>query len=105
MSRRRLLVLTPVVLALVMLLAPLWSGYFGPTAVAYVTSWRPWRSHVTVHLDRTFTRWPQRATLVATYTDPWPGEARTPGPQTDFVTVERLNALLPWIVCERGSGP
>lgn len=106
MSRRRWLVLVAVAaLALLVLLAPLWSGYFGPKAAAYVSTWRPWRRHLTVRFEQTFPRWPQRATAVVEYTDPWPGQARTPGHQTDFVTQERLSPWLPWVLIERGSGP
>ncbi len=105
MSRRRILIVTLAVLLVLVLPAPLWSGYFGPTAVTYVTTWRPWRSELAVQLDRTDHASPQHAWLVAEYSDPWPGEARTPGHQTVFVTVERHHPLLPWTVTERGTGP
>jgi hypothetical protein len=104
--RRRLVVITVAVLATLVVLAPLWSGYFGPRAAAYVTTWRPWRSHLTLRSERTFPhKWPQHATMEAEYRDPWPGYARTPGWEHDFLTLKRLGPWLPWVVTERGSGP
>jgi hypothetical protein len=104
MSKRRLLVALAV-FVLSVLLAPLWSGYFGPRAVAYVTTWRPWRSHITLRYERVIPGTSQHATIEAQYRDPWPGQARTPGGQYDFLTLERPQPWLPWIVTERGTGP
>lgn len=104
--KRRLVVITLAVLVALLLLAPPWSGYFGPRAAAYVTTWRPWRSHLTLRYERTLPQqWPHRATMEAEYRDPWPGQARTAGWQTDFLTLKRLSPWLPWVVTERGSGP
>lgn len=104
--RRRLVAYGAVSLAVVALLAPLWSGYLGPGAAAYVSAWRPWRTHLELVHGRTVSRtWPQRLTLEAEYRDPWPGQARTPGRQIDFMTLERLRPWLPWIVTAHGTGP
>ena len=43
--------------------------------------------------------------MEAVYRDPWPGQARTPGWQYNFLTVKRLAPWLPWIVTEQGTGP
>jgi hypothetical protein len=99
------LYLTLVILLALVLLAPLWLGYFGPAAATYATTWRPWRRHLTVHVSKTFSERPQRASAEAEYTDPWLGKARSPGHQYDFATVKRLHPLLPWVVTERGTGP
>jgi len=104
MSKRRLLI-AGVVAAVALLLAPLWAGYFGPHTAAYVTTWRPWRSHLTLRYERLLPGSPQRATVEAHYRDPWPGEGRTSGPQVDFLTLERPSWWLPWIVTEHGTGP
>jgi hypothetical protein len=103
LTKRRLLIAIAALLLLV-LLAPLWSGYFDPKAVAYVTTWRPWRSHISLRYERILPG-SRRATMEAEYRDPWPGQARTPGWQVDFLTLERSHSWLPWIVTERGSGP
>ena len=105
MSRRRVLVVTLVVLVVVVLLVPLWSGYFGPTAVTYVTTWRPWRSDLTVRLDQIPDPDSGHASLTVDYRDPWPGQTSHPGSQVRFVTVRRVHPLLPWVVTERGTGP
>jgi len=44
-------------------------------------------------------------TMEAQYRDPWPGQARTPGWQVEFLTLRRVSPWLPWVVTERGSGP
>jgi len=93
------------VIVVVLLLAPFWTGYFGPHAAAYVTTWRPWRSHLSLRYERLLPGSPQRATIEAHYRDPWPGQGRTPGSQVDFLTLERRSPLLPWIVTEHGTGP
>ena len=104
MTKRRLVIVFAVLL-LAVLLAPFWSGYFGPRAVAYVTTWRPWRTHISLRHERTVPGQPQRKTIEAEYRDPWPGQARTPGWQYDFLTLKRPLPFLPWIVTERGTGP
>jgi hypothetical protein len=105
-SRRWLImIIVLVALAVLVLPAPLWAGYFGPDAAAYVTEWRPWRTHLTLRYERTFPSWPQHATMEAHYRDPWPGQARTPGWQIDFLTLKRIGPWLPWIVTGHGSGP
>ncbi|HTX70662.1 MAG TPA: hypothetical protein VMH50_16155 [Thermoleophilia bacterium] len=100
MKRKILIVLA--VLAVIALASPLWTGYFGPKAVAYVTTWRPWRTHIALLYEHD---WPQRATMQAEYHDPWPGQARTPGNQVDFLTLRRYQPWLPWMVTEHGTGP
>jgi hypothetical protein len=105
-SRRRLIILVAVVVALV-LLSPLIAGYFGPTAATYATTWRPWRSHLQVELSGQgpyYTR-TNRVRTIASYSDPWPGAGRSSGAQIDYVTLSRPNVLLPWVVTERGTGP
>lgn len=105
-SRRRwTMVLVLGVLALVVLPLPLWAGYFGPRPAAYVMIWRPWRTRFSLGDEKVLPSWPQHDTMVAEYRDPWPGQARTPGNQVVFVTLERLRPWLPWVVTERGSGP
>jgi hypothetical protein len=104
--RRRLTVIALVAIIVLALLAPWWSGYFGPTTAAYVTTWLPWRSHLAVHYVHITGQWPQRATVEITYQDPWPGQARSSGQeQTDFLTLVRFSPWLPWVVTERGTGP
>ena len=105
MSRRRLVLIAVAVLLAVVLLAPLWLGYFGPRTAAYAQTWRPWRTHITLQYERALPGDPPRDTMEAHYRDPWPGQARTPGWQVDFLMVERAASWLPWIVTQRGSGP
>jgi hypothetical protein len=104
-SRRRLVLIAVAVLLAVALLAPLWLGYFGPRTAAYAQTWRPWRTHLTMQYARATPGRPSPYTMQANYRDPWPGEARNPGWQVEFLTVERAASWLPWIVTERGSGP
>ena len=105
MSRWRLLAVALVVLTLVVLVAPLWSGYFGPTVAAYVSVWRPWRSDLSARLTATKIQEDDRVTVVAHYDDFWPGPGRAPGEQWDFMTVERSSPRLPWRVVSHGTGP
>lgn len=104
-SRRRLLLIVLPALAVVVVAAPLWLGYFGPRTAAYAQTWRPWRTHLTLQYEHVVPGRSARETMEARYRDPWPGQARTPGWQVDFLTVERAGRWLPWIVTERGSGP
>jgi hypothetical protein len=99
--RRRLTVTLLSALTLAALLAPLWVGYFGPTAAVYGKTWRPWRSDYAV----TPVDWQQgpgypdrRIELQVDYRDPWPGDALSPGAQQLYYTVQRSSALLPWVV-------
>jgi len=94
-----------VVVAAVVLLAPWWAGYFGPKDAAYAATWRPWRTHLSVKLDLAPRTSSNEVLLIAKYTDPWPGKARSPGEQIDFMTVKRLSPLLPWVVTEHATGP
>jgi hypothetical protein len=105
MKRWRLLAAGLVFLAVVVLTAPLWSGYLGPEAAAYTTAWRPWRSDLSVELTATKTHTDTDVMVAAHYDDPWPGAGRAPGEQHDFMTVERSNSLLPWRVTAHGTGP
>mgnify|MGYP005843822041 CR=1 FL=1 len=106
-SRRRRLVTTAVAfLAVALLSAPLWLGYFGPEAAVYATTWLPWRSHLSVELDAFGPGCTDGCVQgEVRYSDPWPGGACDPGTQHRFVTVERAHPLLPWIVTESGTGP
>jgi hypothetical protein len=101
MTKRRLLIVLAA-LAVVVLLAPLWSGYFGPGAAAYATTWRPWRTHVSVRYEHTRA---QRSTLEVYYHDYLPDPTRNPGERIDFLTLKRSRSWLPWVVTERGTGP
>ena len=104
--RRRLSTAALALLAAAVLLAPLWMGYFGPEAALYVTTWRPWRSDLGVEFFTYGPGYPdQRVRGEVHYSDPWPGQARTPGRQIVYVTLERAHPLLPWVVTERGTGP
>ncbi len=80
-------------------------GLLQPKAAAYVTLWRPWRTHLTLRFERTLGTWPENSTMTAEYHDPWPGEGRTPGGQFNFITLTRLSPWLPWVVTEQGTGP
>jgi hypothetical protein len=104
--RRRLTVTVVAAVAALILLAPLWLGYFGPRTAAYAQMWLPWRSHMVV-VDSTPARNQAsgRVDLEITYSDPWPGSAASPGGQTRFLTVTRFSPLLPWIVTGEGTGP
>jgi hypothetical protein len=101
--RRVWIILIVCVVALV-LLAPLLAGYFGPKAAAYAQTWRPWRSHLGARNDLGTRPSANQVLLWVEYSDPWPGQARTPGVQVDFQTVTRVNRLLPWFVSEHGTG-
>jgi hypothetical protein len=103
--RRRLWVIAVACVIVLALLAPLLAGYFGPKAAAYAQTWRPWRSHLVVQNDLAPRRSPNEVLLTVRYSDPWPGQARTPGEQVDFQTVTRLSRLLPWVVREHATGP
>ncbi len=106
-SRRRRIV-TGLLAALValVLLAPLWLGYFGPETAVWARVWRPWRSEVSVELLSTPTQATasDRVRAESRFNDPWPGEALTPGSQQLFHTVERPSPLLPWIVTATYTG-
>ena len=105
MSRRRLLLIVLAVLAAVVLAAPLWLGYFGPHTAAYAQTWRPWRTHLTLQYEHVVPGCSRLETMEAHYRDPWPGQARTPGWQVDFLTLRRVGRWLPWVVTGHGSGP
>jgi hypothetical protein len=105
MSRRRLLLIVLAALAAVVLAAPLWLGYFGPRTAAYAQTWRPWRTHLTLQYEHVVSGRAGYETMETHYRDPWPGQARTPGWQVEFLTLRRVSPWLPWVVTERGSGP
>ena len=107
MSRKRLLLVGSAVLVAVVLSAPLWLGYFGPEAGAYASTWRPWRTHITVRLDQPPSPDPDPSeiSLTVQYRDPWPGQASSPGWQNRVVRMRRASVLLPWVVVETGTGP
>ena len=106
MSRRRLTIAVLVVVGLV-LLSPLIAGYFGPTAATFAQTWLPWRTHLQVRDEHWGLAESGRShtTMIAQYSDPWPGTGRSPGQQTVFVALRRPSVLLPWVVTERGTGP
>ena len=93
------------VLAVLALTAPLWLGYFGPGAAAFASVWRPWRTHMTLRYENAHDPSSGRVAITADYRDPWPGQARSPGWQYDFMQVSRNRPWLPWIVTEHGTGP
>jgi hypothetical protein len=103
--RRRLTVATLVALIVIVLLTPLWSGYLGPRVAAYVTTWRPWRTHLTMISSPSPGDGPQRASFEIKYKDPWTDAPRIQDWTLDFVTVERSSSWLPWVVTDSGSGP
>jgi len=92
-------------LAVLALSAPLWLGYFGPDAAAYASVWRPWRTHLTLNHEDVHDLGNGRVAVTAHYRDPWPGQARSPGWQYDFMQVRRSRPWLPWTVAEHGTGP
>jgi len=107
-SRRRRIVIAPLaLLAALVLLAPLWLGYFGPEAAVWARVWRPWRSEVSVELLSTpaHKAGSDRRLAESNFRDPWPGQTFSPGWQTRFHTVQRPSRLLPWIVTETYTGP
>jgi hypothetical protein len=105
-SRRRRLTVAAVTLTVVLvLLTPLWLGYFGPTVAAYAQMWLPWRTHIVVHDPFPADRSSGEVELEVTYSDPWPGPASEPGEQIRFLIVSRVSPLLPWIVTSGGTGP
>ena len=103
--RRRLAVILVGALAVIVLLAPLWLGYFGPRMALYAQTWLPWRSHLVVYLDASPTEsvWSRQVTGAAQYEDAWPwtDESTVAGPEYVSVTVNRLRVWLPWVVTER----
>jgi hypothetical protein len=103
--RRRILVFALVILAVRALAAPLWLGYFGPDAAAYASIWRPWRTHLTLRHENVYDVSSGRVAITANYRDPWPGQARNPGWQFDFMQLRRSRSWLPWVVTAHGSGP
>jgi len=107
LTRRRLVLLVALAVGVVAVLsAPLLAGYFGPKAATYVSDWRPWRTHLKAQLTNVdSTRWPQHASLVVSYRDPWPGAGLTPGNQFFFVYAQRISPWLPWTVTSQGTGP
>jgi hypothetical protein len=102
--RRRLWTIVIACVVALVLLAPLLAGYFGPKAAAYAQTWRPWRSHLVVQNDLGPRTSPDKVLLRVRYSDPWPGQARTPGEQVDWQTVTRVSRLLPWFVTEHATG-
>jgi hypothetical protein len=92
---KRMALLLVAVLALLLLGTPLWSGYFGPRVAAYVQTWRPWRSQISVQLGKPSPKRPGDVALLVSYRDPWPGPTRAAGSQVDYLTVERPSVLLP----------
>jgi len=105
--RRRIAVSAIVVFVLLVLAFPLWSGYFGPKAVAYVQTWRPWRTHLVIEdatppsSDRT-----HGVLLQVNYNDAFRDSTGEPaGPRVRFLMIKRSSSLLPWRVTESGTGP
>jgi hypothetical protein len=105
-SQRRVLTAWRLVILLVLafiavgvVTAPLWAGYFGPRAAVYAAVWRPWRSDVRVaYLDAArgaspatggHEPWPQRL-------DGYVGYSTHDGGWD--VTVERSSSSTPWRV-------
>jgi hypothetical protein len=103
--RRRMLVLTLVLLAALVLSAPLWLGYFGPEAAAHASVWRPWRTQLSLRDEAQYDVRTGQVAITAVYRDPWPGQGRSPGQQFDFMQVRRSSRWLPWVVVAHGSGP
>jgi hypothetical protein len=94
--RRRVTVIVLAVLVALLVLAPIWSGYFGPTAAAYSAVWRPWRTDVSVvKVGDDRARSGERVEMEAFFHDRWP--ELSGGGLEPYVTVERLHPLLPWI--------
>ena len=104
-TRRRVLVVALAALAILALSAPLWLGYLGPDAAAYASVWRPWRTHLSLRHENVYDVSTGHVAITASYRDPWPGQARSPGWQYDFMQLERSRSWLPWIVTAHGSGP
>lgn len=105
--RRRIAISAIVVVVLLVLAFPLWSGYFGPKTVAYVQTWRPWRTHIVIEdatppsSDRA-----HGLLLQVNYTDAFRDSTGEPaGPRVRFLMIKRSSSLLPWRVSESGTGP
>jgi len=98
--RRRFTVAVLGALAVVVVLTPLWVGYFGPEAAVYGNIWRPWRSDFTVSDfgDRDSAT---RIEMQADYRDPWADHAS----MFLYYTVERPSSWLPWRVTQTYTGP
>jgi hypothetical protein len=105
MTKRRLVLWLIAALAVAVLLTPVWLGYLGPRTAAWATTWRPWRTHLQIEDVETSPVSPHDLGIAIEYRDPWPGQARTPGWQYDFLTLHRPASWLPWLVTERGAGP
>jgi hypothetical protein len=102
--RRRLTTAVVALLAAIILLAPLWLGYFGAETAVWARVWRPWRTQVSVELVTSPATAPSEATFTVEYRDPWPGEGSSPGWQLRYCTVQRPLPLLPWVVTDTSSG-
>lgn len=89
------------VTVVVILLMPLWIGYFGPTALLYFTYWTPLRTEVAVnpYVDDG----KQRA--VVSYRDLLPDLYSDPGNQTEFIWLARSSKAVPWRIVESDCGP
>lgn len=99
---------TGAAIAAVLLLTPLWIGYFGPTALLYFHYWTPWRTHFVVSLDLNAAKQGPALDLsegTVEYNDPWPGSWSSPGEQTVFVFVKRSSKAVPWQWVKDGTGP
>jgi hypothetical protein len=91
------------VIAVFVLLAPLWAGYFGPESAVYARTWRPWYSGMTVQVFRTEPgQEGETVTMESTFTDHMPGDFE--GRRGYFHSVERHHWLLPWIVTHTYTG-
>ena len=94
-ARRLVTLLVLAFVAVAVLAAPLWAGYFGPRAAIYAAVWRPWRSDIKVaYLDAArgasaHESWPRRL-------DGYVGYSTHDGGWD--VTVERSSSSAPWRV-------
>lgn len=104
-SRRRWLTVSALaVLMVLILLAPVWSGFFGPRVTVYVATWRPWRTELTVGATTHETGYPadERLEIEVSFHDHMPGDFQ--GWRFSFAAVERAHPLLPWVVTGYYSG-
>lgn len=102
--RRRRSIIAVVTVAVVLLVsAPIWLGYFGPSVAAYAHVWRPWRTHIV--LQGGYGATASEVDFGVRYSDPWPGPGALPGEQWRSLIVKRTDPLLPWTVTGEGTGP
>jgi hypothetical protein len=95
--RRWLWIGLTIFIVAVILLAPLWLGYFGPKAASWAATWRPWRTDYSV----TYVYLPSDdvAYITVEYED-WLSAQDC----VDAQVVERADSLLPWRVTEHCTG-